>query len=247
MSLIAKIEQFLEVLKNLEARAQKGILPDKEGSDTAGSILLEMNTLFDKDYAAHHMHKRFIADTMWWSPSKNGYANDGDIKNFIKIQNHILNLINELQPSFIKGKIEEQYYFSDGQAYEAKKKVFEILSRASNNLVIIDKFLDDTIFDYITSLATTVDIQLLTGTTKPIFKPLYYALKANRPNIEARECVNCHDRFIIIDGKEIWQLGASINHLGESASMINKVEPASGRFVQFMNDFNNWWTIGNNI
>ena len=248
MDNIAKLEQHLDVLKNLEERSVKGILPAEECSRTAGQIIIDIENELPPESATLHMHRRFIRNTMWWSTPKSGYAEEGHIKNLRAIQEHIGGLLTELQPSFLGHKLnEEQYYFSQGQTFEAQKKIFELMKRASKSLAIIDPYLDDTIFDYVDSLSGQVELQLLTSTKKPIFPKLLMAFQKKRPSAEARECSDCHDRFIIIDNVEIWQLGSSINHLGESATMINKVEVASDQYNQLMADFQDWWQKGSVI
>lgn len=246
--LIAKLSQKIDILNNLEERCLKGILPDNECHRTAGQIPLDISAILPADSAVFHMHQKFQRETMWWSPSKNGYANEGDLKNVIKIKNHIENLIKELQPSFINPTPnEQQFYFSRGQEFEAKKKVFDLMKRASNELAVIDPYLDESIFDYVGSLATSLEVKLLTGTHKPIFPKLLAPFKLSHPDTEARECNDCHDRFLVIDSSEIWQLGSSINRMGESATMINKVEPLSDQHKNLSNDFATWWKNGSQI
>jgi hypothetical protein len=246
--LIAKLSQKIDVLTNLEQRCTKGILPDDECMKSVSQITIDISDTLPADSAVFHMQKKFVRDTMWWSRSKNGYAGDGDLKNIMKVKSHIEALIHELQPSFINSKLdEEQFYFSNGQKFEARKKVFELMKRASKNLAIIDGYLDESIFDYINSLENTIDIKLLTGAKKPIFPKLFTPFKENRPNTEARECVDCHDRFLIIDNNEIWQLGGSINRIGESGTMINKVEAMSGQYKKLSTDFEIWWKKGTQI
>jgi hypothetical protein len=36
-----------------------------------------------------------------------------------------------------------------------------------------------------------------------------------------------HDRFLVLDNKEIWRLGSSINRLGKKAGMFNRVNEAT--------------------
>lgn len=42
--------------------------------------------------------------------------------------------------------------FSVGNVYRATKQLFKILKRANSEAVIVDEYLDDTVFDYIESL-----------------------------------------------------------------------------------------------
>jgi len=248
IELIAKLSQKIDKLNNLEERCIKGILPDEECHKTAGQIQVDVSDMLPADSTVFHRNKKFRRETMWWSPSKNGYANEGDLKNVKKIKNHIENLIKELQPSFINPPSNElQFYFSSGQEFEAKKRVFDLMKRASCELAVIDPYLDETIFDYVGSLASSLKVKLLTGTHKPIFPKLLAPFKLTHPDVEARECVDCHDRFLVIDNSEMWQLGSSVNRMGETATMINKVEPLSEQYKNLSTDFSTWWKGGSVI
>jgi hypothetical protein len=72
---------------------------------------------------------------------------------------------------------------------------------------------------------------------------LYDALKQKRPNIEAKKNPDFHDRFLIIDGSEVWQLGASINGTGKKAFMVNKVVDQD-EVSRVLSDYDKWWTNG---
>ena len=127
--------------------------------------------------------------------------------------------------------------------YLAKKLLLKTMKRAKKSLAVVDPYLDEEIFDYIESLDISIDICLITGTPKPMFRQLYNALKTKRSNIEAKEYHLCHDRFLVLNGFEVWHLGASINGAGKKAFMISKVVDSDER-NRLLSDFNAWWSNG---
>ena len=86
----------------------------------------------------------------------------------------------------------------------------------------------------------------MTGQTKPIFKTLFVPFARKRGNIAAKIVNQCHDRFILLDGKRAVHLGTSINHAGEKAFMLNIVTD-SDEFDKFLNEFNSWWAKGQSM
>ena len=44
------------------------------------------------------------------------------------------------------------------------------------------------------------------------------------PLIEVHVCKKCHDRFLIIDGTDIWHIGASLKDLGKKMFAFSKLE-----------------------
>jgi len=124
--------------------------------------------------------------------------------------------------------------------------VIKIMKSANNSIVIIDPYLDDTIFNYIDLIDGGIDIKLIISKIKKMFKELLHDLRNIRKNIDAKQMEGFHDRYIIIDGEETWHLGASINYVGKGAFQINKVTDKK-TVDKIINDYNLWWNNGENI
>ena len=76
-----------------------------------------------------------------------------------------------------------------------------------------------------------------------MFPKLYVEYRNTNRNVEAKENEHCHDRFIVIDNNETWHLGASINHAGKKAFMVNKVNNEEEK-SRFLKDLSSWWEYG---
>lgn len=225
-STIAELEAELEKLEIIAENCERQILLIKEAQFVLNTTQSRITSLLDKNSVAFRVFDRMIREkTLWWESTMSGYVSPKDcsnIKTFIKILHAT---INELEPEFLREEKREkkQYFIQDGDEYRAKKTIFKLMKRATQELVIVDPYLDETIFDYIESLDSSIGVTMPTESKKAIFPKLLKAFVVKRTNVEARECSACHDRFLIIDQNEIWHLGASINHAGKKAFMINKV------------------------
>ncbi len=131
--------------------------------------------------------------------------------------------IKLLQESF--DKLEEkrknhEIYF-DGQIYDAYSKIKEIFSSTNNELIIIDSYADNTILDIISKLNVKATIitkvnSLLTKQDINKYNKQYHNLKVVYDN-------SYHDRYFIIDKKEVYHCGASINRIGYKTFSITLV------------------------
>ncbi len=124
--------------------------------------------------------------------------------NSIKLLKESFNKLDE------KRKVNEIYF--NGQIYDAYSKIQEIFNAATKKLVIIDSYADRTILDIIKRLDIKVIIitksnNLLTKQDITKYNKQYNNLKVYYDN-------TFHDRYFIIDDKEIYHCGASINRIG---------------------------------
>lgn len=245
--LILEIEGVLDQLEKAWEMCSRGLLKVEE----VQKIVIETQKKFSKILPPDSIAYRIFdcssvkLRVTFWQEVMNPYAGKSYcelLEKWIKTTQEIL---NEFEPAFLQNirYDKNQYFLPEENIHYAMSILFKIMKRAKNNLTIVDQYLDEEIFDYINSLDSLINIKLITANNKPIFKKLYITLKIKRINIEAKESNDCHDRFLIIDDSEVWQLGASINGIGKKASMFNKVLDLKEK-EKFLLNFNNWWSQG---
>ena len=118
-----------------------------------------------------------------------------------------------------KRKINEIYF--NGQIYDAYSKIYDILKSAIKKLVIVDAYADNTILDIIKRLNVEVIIitkkdNLLTNQDINKYNKQYHNLKVIFNN-------SFHDRYFIIDEREVYHCGTSINRIGYKTFSINLI------------------------
>ena len=129
-------------------------------------------------------------------------------------------VFNQLQ---LKENIKQRVFF-DGQIYDAYSLIIDIIKLANDKILIIDNYIDDSILKMLTKKNKNVEVVILTSDKSNIdnldiqkFNKEYSTLKVAKTN-------KFHDRFIVIDNKEMYHLGASIKDLGKKCFAINKIE-----------------------
>lgn len=132
--------------------------------------------------------------------------------------------IKLLQDSFSKfesnKKVNEIYF--NGQIYDAYSKVIDILNEAKEELIIVDGYADKYTLDLIKNINIKV---ILIVKTKTLLKEIDID-KYNRQynNLTIVYDDTFHDRYFIIDKKEVYHCGTSLNRIGTKTFSINILE-----------------------
>lgn len=126
-----------------------------------------------------------------------------------------------------KDSIPSQGVFFDGQIFDAYELASKIIRLAKNNIVLIDNYIDERTLTHLSKKNKNVNVLIL---TKSISKQLKLDLKkANEQyaNFEVKTFTKSHDRFLIIDQKEVYHLGASLKDLGKKWFAFSKMDKNS--------------------
>ena len=129
-------------------------------------------------------------------------------------------VFNELQ----KDEKFKQKIFFQGQIYDAYSLVIDIIRRAKSKIVIIDNYIDDSILKILVKKNKNVEVVILTSKNSNISKLDIQKFNKEYPIFKVVKTDKFHDRFIIIDNKELYHCGASIKDLGKKCFGINKME-----------------------
>ena len=250
--LISKLESILKEIDEKISFANDGLLKNKEAEDFIMKVRREIDNLLLKDSIPHrrYLSLREEKDDKWWKVEKTTFVtkNSSRYRRLFIWQGIVKEILKNYDPESLVEYLSKQnnYCYSRGNFYEAKRMIIKIMKSANNSIVIIDPYLDDTIFDYIDLIDVEIEIKLIASKIKKMFKELFNDLRNTRKNINAKQTEGFHDRYIIIDGKEIWHLGTSINYIGKNAFQINKVTDEE-TINKIMKDYNLWWKNGKDL
>ena len=121
-------------------------------------------------------------------------------------------------------QIENQRIFFDGQIYDAYSLIIDIIKTANNKITIIDNYVDDSILEMLSKKKDNVEVVILTSNKSNIKNIDIQKFNKQYPTLKVAKTDKFHDRFIILDEKEMYHLGASIKDLGKKCFGINKIE-----------------------
>ena len=132
-------------------------------------------------------------------------------------------LFNEMQ----KDENFKQKIFFEGQIYDAYSLIINIIKKAKKKIVIIDNYIDDSILEMLTKKSKNVEAVILTSEKSNISKLDIQKFNKEYPVLKIAKTNKFHDRFIIIDNKDLYHLGASIKDLGKKCFAVSKIEDSS--------------------
>jgi hypothetical protein len=203
---------------------------------------------YDKDRREH---------TVWREVSRSGYVDISDAADLLMIQQQIIELLNlhsvDVQPT--------ELFISPGSDYTARFYIRNVLSRAAASIDIKDDYLFSAnkttqnidllwILQPYVSTALKIDLRLLGDQKNPPNSTAadIKAFMRQNPTVLIRGNAvpasgrrETHDRFIIIDHKDVFKIGASIKDLGSAQTSIDIVNDPTVS-SSYVGQFETWWS-----
>jgi hypothetical protein len=159
--------------------------------------------------------------------SLKGYALNQRVN---RIENNVEKLakkVNEISFQVKSSELPTQGVFFDGQVFDAYGLASKIIRSAKENIVLIDNYIDENSLIHLSKKAEKVKVVLL---TKTVSKQLILDVKKVNEqygNFEIKSFTKSHDRFLIIDYREVYHLGASLKDLGKKWFAFSKMDKNS--------------------
>jgi len=123
-----------------------------------------------------------------------------------------------------RDKIRENGIFYDGQIFDAYVFVSELIKSAKLSIVLIDNYIDESIFTLFTKRTKGVTVIFYTNSISKHLLLDSQKYNAQYEAIEIKEFKQSHDRFLIIDNKDIYHFGASFKDLGKKWFAFSKFD-----------------------
>ncbi len=123
----------------------------------------------------------------------------------------------------LKENIKQRIFF-DGQIWDSYSVIVDIIKRANSKILIIDNYIDDSILKMLAKKKSNTEVVILTSDKSNINALDIKKFNKEYPILKVAKTNKYHDRFIVIDNKEMYHLGASIKDLGKKCFAINKIE-----------------------
>ena len=139
-------------------------------------------------------------------------------------------LFEALEDKTLKPK---QGIFYDGQVFDAYVFVNDLLKLATNEILLIDNYIDETVFTLF-SKYSNIKIKIYTANISKQLKLDFEKYSKQYQNTELIQFKNSHDRFLIVDKKEVYHLGASLKDLGKKWFAFSKFEIENLKILDYL-------------
>jgi hypothetical protein len=145
--------------------------------------------------------------------------------NSIEIKNNEFDLLlnTKLPPN--------QGVFYDGQIFDAHSFVSNIIKSAKKSIILFDNYIDETVLIQLSKREKGVNIIIYTKEITEQLKLDLERFNKQYGSIELQKFTKSHDRFLILDEKEIYHLGASLKDLGKKWFAFSKLNINAKEFL----------------
>lgn len=113
--------------------------------------------------------------------------------------------------------------FFDGQSFVATIFIKELFSKAQTKIVIVDPYFDMNGLDFVKSKKNGVNVHIYVSSKAKITEEDVSKFNDEYGDIKIYIDDTFHDRFIMIDKKELYHLGTSLNSIGRKTFAITKM------------------------
>ncbi len=147
--------------------------------------------------------------------------------------------VNEILNRLNAGDVPSQGVFYDGQLWDARALVLKLVAGAKRSLILIDNWATPEVLDLFAKKRKGVKVTIITSEhfKKGIPKHLIFpadisTFNAQYPKLAVRYNESFHDRFLIIDDKELYLIGASLKDLGRKCFAFTKLDSGEIRRIK---------------
>ena len=132
------------------------------------------------------------------------------------------------------GDFPPQKIFYDGQLWDARAFVDRLVKSARKSLLLVDNWATVETLDMLAAKQKGVAVTVVTsehrdrrGNPRPKILPAdIVKFNAQYPSLSLRFRENFHDRFLVVDDRDLYLIGASLKDLGKKCFGFTKMDPA---------------------
>jgi hypothetical protein len=117
--------------------------------------------------------------------------------------------------------------FYDGQIFDAFEFVQNLIKSAQRSIVLIDNYIDDSVLTMLGNKTKNITVNIYTKSVSEQLKLAAVKFNSQYGGLVLKEFSFSHDRFLIIDDKEIYLIGASLKDLGKKWFAFSKLDKSN--------------------
>jgi hypothetical protein len=121
--------------------------------------------------------------------------------------------------------------FFDNQIFDAYVFFSDIIQRAAQSIILIDNYIDHTVLMQLAKRQKHVSAAIYTERIPPSLQLDLTKHNAQYQPITIHRIKQVHDRFLLIDSKELYHIGASIKDLGKRWFAFSRMDSLAGEVL----------------
>lgn len=162
-----------------------------------------------------------------------------EMRDFIQANNLVLNRLERIEIKQLEAdknfeaifkKLEEPrkkkaVLFFKGQLFDAFSLIADIIASAEKNIILIDGYTDTGTLNLLSKKKEGVKVEIYTEEKhSKLTESEINAFNKEYPSLEVKYTTEFHDRFMILDRRTLYHIGASIKDAGKKAFEISEIE-----------------------
>jgi hypothetical protein len=237
-----QIAKLFERDKSVVSRHLKNIFSDKELDKDSVVAFFATTAADGKTYNVEHFNLDAILSVgyrvnsirgtqfrLWASKVLKDYLMKGyAINNRVnRIEDKLEKIDNRISEINLQLKTQEpptHGIFFEGQIFDAYVFVADLIKKAKTNIILIDNYVDETVLNLLVKRTGNVTATIYTKTLCKQFQLDLTKHNSQYPEIQVVEFRESHDRFLIIDQKELYHIGASLKDLGKKWFAFSRMD-----------------------
>jgi phage regulator Rha-like protein len=126
--------------------------------------------------------------------------------------------------------------FFDGQIFDAYTFVSDMIRSAQHSIILMDNYVDDTVLTLLGKRNRNVTATIYTRNISKQLQLDVQRYNSQYSPVDIQMFTQAHDRFLIIDGTELYHIGASLKDLGKKWFAFSKMNKEAIKVLQFLNN-----------
>jgi hypothetical protein len=148
--------------------------------------------------------------------------------------------VTEILNRLHAGEIPEQGVFYEGQLWDARVLVARLIAGAKRSIVLIDNWATAEVLDLFAKKRKGVKVTVVTSEhfdrkhvpNRKITEADVKAFNSQYPKLSVRYNESFHDRFLVIDDRELYLIGASLKDLGRKCFGFTRMDAGEIRRIK---------------
>ena len=156
-----------------------------------------------------------------------------------RIENNLEDLSKEVGKISLQLKTNElptQGIFFEGQLFDAYVFANDLIKSAQKSILLIDNYIDESTLLMLSKRNPNCNATIYTQKITAQLKLDLAKYNEQYPRIEIKTLKTAHDRFLILDEKELYHIGASLKDLGKKWFGFSKLEVFLPTILEKLNE-----------
>ena len=124
--------------------------------------------------------------------------------------------------------------FYDGQIFDAYKFATDLIKSANQSLILIDNYVDETTLLMLSKRKEGVSATIYTQRISSQLQLDLEKHNAQYSAIDVKMYKRSHDRFLLIDGQEVYHIDASLKDLGKKMFAFSRLNESAEMILQLL-------------